>query len=211
MTATSSGKASWEIKEVEGEDDTFEASYSLTMILASGEFEDGDEETVWICMPLLDKNYCQFYRYEARAATETIVSGTSWLSFEVPQLTSCSSNISNPTGVLYDTVDTLVGRQGTFDMVSRTYVENVLSQMGKQPRVELLLDPQVRRGVIERFEQAEGREYIRYILWGKLNNATTKTGRDEKEKKYVLGLEMVDVKTGLQLKEQVSARKEYEE
>jgi hypothetical protein len=112
---------------------------------------------------------------------------------------------------LYDTVDTLVGRQGTFDMVSRTFVENVLDQMGKQPRVELLLDPQVRRGVIERFEQTEGREYIGYILWGKLNNATTRTDSDERQKKYVLVLEMVDVKTGLQLKEQVSARKEYEE
>ena len=72
MIATSSGSASWEFKKTDGdsEEETFEASYSLTMILSDGQLEDGDEQTIWICMPLLGKNYCQFYRYEAKAATE---------------------------------------------------------------------------------------------------------------------------------------------
>lgn len=112
---------------------------------------------------------------------------------------------------VYDTVDTLVGQVGTFDMVSRTFVENVMDQMGEQPRAELLIDPAVRRKVVQRFEQTEGRDYIGYILWGKFNNATADTGRDRKEKKYVLVLELVDVRTGLQVKEQVYSRKAYTE
>ncbi len=112
---------------------------------------------------------------------------------------------------VYDTVDIMVGQTGVFDMVSRTFVENVMDQMGEQPRAELLIDPAVRRKVVERFEQTEGRDYIRYILWGKLNNATSDTGSGTSEKKYALVLEIVDVKTGLQLKEQVLSRKAYTE
>ena len=112
---------------------------------------------------------------------------------------------------VYDTVDTLLGQAGNFDMVSRTFVENVMDQMKEQPKAELLIDPQMRRRVIERFEQTEGRDYIRYILWGKFNNAASDTGRGTSEKKYVLVLEMVDVKTGLEVKEQVYSRKAYTE
>ena len=110
---------------------------------------------------------------------------------------------------LYDTVDTIVGQFGTFDMVSRTFVENMLSQMGQQPRVELLIDPKMRRAVVERFEQAEGRDYVRYVLWGKFNNATSEVGADATEKKYALVLELVDVKTGAGQKRQVFGRKAY--
>ncbi len=110
---------------------------------------------------------------------------------------------------IYDSVDTMVSENGSFDMVSRTFVENVLDQMGRQPRAELLLDPQVRREVVERFQQREGRDYIGYILWGKFNNATSETGKRETEKKYVLVLEMVDVRTGLETKHQVYGRKAY--
>ncbi len=110
---------------------------------------------------------------------------------------------------LYDTVDTIVTDSGQFDVVSRTFVENVLSQLGRQPRAEMLLDPQVRREVIERFEQQEGRDYIRWILWGKFNNATSETGPETLEKKYVLVLELVDVRTGLQTKHEVFGRKAY--
>ncbi len=112
---------------------------------------------------------------------------------------------------IYDTVDILVGQTGVYDMVSRTFVENVMDQMGEQPRAELLIDPAVRRKVVERFEQTEGRDYIRYILWGRLNNATSDTGGGSSEKKYALVLEIVDVKTGLELKEQVFSRKAYTE
>lgn len=112
---------------------------------------------------------------------------------------------------VYDTVDTLVGQDGTFDMVSRTFVENVMDQMKEQPKAELLIDPEIRRRVIERFEQTEGRDYIRYILWGKFNNAASDTGSGTSEKKYVLVLELVDVKTGLQVKKQVYGRKAYTE
>jgi hypothetical protein len=110
---------------------------------------------------------------------------------------------------IYDTVDTMITANGSYDMVSRVFVENVLSQMGRQPRAELLLDPQVRDEVVERFRQKEGRDYIGYILWGKFNNATSETGRDELEKKYVLVLELVDVRTGLQVKHQEYGRKAY--
>ncbi len=112
---------------------------------------------------------------------------------------------------IYDTVDTLVGQDGTFDMVSRTFVENVMDQMKEAPKAELLIDPEIRRKVVQRFEQIEGRDYIRYILWGKFNNAASDTGSGTSEKKYVLVLELVDVKTGLQTKKMVDGRKAYTE
>jgi hypothetical protein len=110
---------------------------------------------------------------------------------------------------VYDTVDILVGRTAAFDMVSRTFVEEVMDRMKEPPRSELLIDPEVRRRVVQQFEQDEGRDYIRFILWGKFNNATSDTGSGTSEKKYALVLEMVDVRTGLEVKEQVFARKAY--
>jgi hypothetical protein len=112
---------------------------------------------------------------------------------------------------LYDNVDTLVTRSGMFDVVSRSFVENALSRIGEAPRAELLIDPQVRRKLVEQLEQDEGRDYIRYILFGKLNNASADTGRGTSEKKYVLVMELVDARTGLQWKTEAFGRKAYTE
>jgi hypothetical protein len=112
---------------------------------------------------------------------------------------------------LYDNVDTLVTSSGMFDVVSRTFVENALSRIGEAPRAELLIDPQVRRKLVAELEQQEGRDYIRYIMFGKLNNAAADTGRGTSEKKYALVMELVDARTGLQWEIEVFGRKAYTE
>ena len=70
--ATSAGTASWEVETVDSQEQ-LKASYTLSMTLAAGEFEQNKQGMVAVCTPLLQTRYCSLMELNKPSAEEYVI------------------------------------------------------------------------------------------------------------------------------------------
>jgi hypothetical protein len=105
---------------------------------------------------------------------------------------------------IYDHVNTLVGQDPQFRMISRRYVEAAMAELRCAP--ESLILPQRQRDfqmILERQNQP-----LDYLLFARITSGTTNSNGDY-QRDYLLTLELLDIQTGESISESAMLRKGY--
>jgi hypothetical protein len=130
----------------------------------------------------------------------------------IPVRTVCFVGVENrssePLGdfreEIYEQIDSLVGASPGFRMISRRYVEAAMKEIRCRPDA-LILDENQRQLQIalERDDQI-----FDYLLFANVTSGTTEVNGDY-QRNYRLTLELLDVHTGVPMKETAVLRKGY--
>lgn len=105
---------------------------------------------------------------------------------------------------LYQEIDTSISTSGNFRPISRRYVEQGLQQCHLRP--EQLLTPDGQRAFVAAMEQV-GQPFD-YLLYATLTSGTTINNKD-KQRDYLLTLELVNIHDGTYAKDSAKVRKGY--
>lgn len=105
---------------------------------------------------------------------------------------------------VYEQIDASVAGSGSFDTISRRYIEAGLRSC--HLRTDDLLTPDGQRAFQAVMEQ-QGQAFD-YLLYATLTSGTTISNND-KQRDYLLTLELVNVQTGQYTKESATIRKGY--
>lgn len=105
---------------------------------------------------------------------------------------------------VYEQIDASVAGSGSFDTISRRYIEAGLRSC--HLRTDDLLTPDGQRAFQAAMEQ-QGQAFD-YLLYATLTSGTTISNND-KQRDYLLTLELVNVQTGQYTKESATIRKGY--
>jgi len=105
---------------------------------------------------------------------------------------------------IVEIIDTKINTSGTFQPLSRKIMAAGLMETRLQPN-ELLV-PIKRRQFVAAMDQ--GGQSFDYLLFATITSGTT-GGNNNKQKDYMLSLELVNIKTGSSDKESASLRKAY--
>ncbi len=130
----------------------------------------------------------------------------------VPVRTVCFVGVENrssePLGdfreQIYEHIDSLIGTAPSFRMISRRYVEAAMREMRCRPD-ELVIDERQRelQIVLEREQQV-----FDYLLFANVTSGTTEVNGDY-QRNYQLTLELLDIHSGVSMKENAVLRKGY--
>ncbi|MCH2212305.1 MAG: penicillin-binding protein activator LpoB [Fuerstiella sp.] len=130
----------------------------------------------------------------------------------VPVRTVCFAGVENrssePLGdfreQIYEHIDSLVGQSPGFRMISRRYVEAAMKDIRCRPDALILPANQRQlQAALERVEQP-----FDYLLFAQVTSGTTETNGDY-QRDYLLTLELLDIHTGVAIKESAQLRKGY--
>lgn len=105
---------------------------------------------------------------------------------------------------VYETIDTKIRESGTFQTISRRYVDAGLFECRMRPD-QLMIPDNMRQfvGLMER----EGHPF-EYLLFAKLTSGTTRENK-EYQRDYLLTLELVNIHTGMSEKQSAELKKGY--
>jgi len=130
----------------------------------------------------------------------------------IPVRTVCFVGVENrssePLGdfreQIYEHIDSLIGTAPNFRMISRRYVEGAMKEIRYRPD-ELVVDEKQRQlqMVLEREDQV-----FDYLLFASVTSGTTEVNGDY-QRNYQLILELLDIHSGVSLKESALLRKGY--
>ena len=106
--------------------------------------------------------------------------------------------------MLYEMIDTAVGRGGQYTCISRRYVEAALRQ--ERFRMDDLFLPVNQRKLLKILEQDN--KPFEFLLFAKLSSGTTVDNKNY-QRDYNLSLELVNINNGARLKESCDLSKAY--
>jgi hypothetical protein len=115
-----------------------------------------------------------------------------------------SEDLGDFRETLYEQIDQKILHSGTFQIVSKRFVDAALQEANLRP--DEVLIPQNMRILTARMEQMQ--QPFDFVLYAKVTSGTTRSNANY-EREYLLTLEMVNVHNGAYAKESATLVKKY--
>lgn len=105
---------------------------------------------------------------------------------------------------IYEHIDSQVGQAPHIQMISRRYVEAAMQECRCRP--DLLVLPEKQRELQAALERVD--QPFDFLLFAQITSGTTRSNKDY-QRDYLLTLELLDIHSGVSLKESATLRKGY--
>jgi len=159
--------------------------------------------------PLINQTVCQLLGrsagtiHTASHVTEGVAGPVRSLCFVGVENRS-SEEIGDFKEQIYDHIDSAIGQDPQFRVISRRYVEAAMDECRCRP--DLLVIPERQRELQAALERAD--QPFDYLLFARITSGTTRSNGDY-QRDYTLTLELMNIHTGESLKESAQLRKGY--